>query len=158
VRRVRRGGVWPHVVGWKMVAWLRRWSCHHRGLGMCGMCLFWAGEINAPKFMRLGLLGSRNILTLAHLKRTLGNRTIQNHQKPTSDDPDDTGAPEDGQPCALLAAPLRSTRGCRWTLCPGIALRGGGGEDGHATCSYIDIGRWIQTTNNDKWLKMLKAC
>jgi len=31
---------------------------------------------------------------------------------------------EDGQPCALLAAPLRSTRGCRWTLCPGIALRG----------------------------------
>eukprot|EP00434_Breviolum_minutum_P012527 symbB.v1.2.011037.t1/scaffold733.1/size168030/8 len=31
---------------------------------------------------------------------------------------------EDGQPCALLAAPLRSSSGCRWTLCPAIALPG----------------------------------
>ena len=31
---------------------------------------------------------------------------------------------KDGQPCALLAAPLRSSSGCRWTLCPAIALPG----------------------------------
>ena len=67
--------------------------------------------------------------------------------KPTSDDPGGSGAPQDGQPCALLAAPLRSPRGCRWTLCPGIALRGG--EDGHGTCSYMGLSEHVGYIPNE---------
>ncbi len=110
-------GQWPPVVGWPLVAWLWRWRSFNRGL------FFF--------FIFVLLLHVRGSGGDSFVMFCLDCFEIYNDEQTRCQilsnfcwilQPFQNG--EDGQPCALLAAPLRSSTGCRWTLCPAIVLPG----------------------------------